>query len=1104
MKNFFTIIIFFFFYLNSNSQIIVSQNSNYCSSDNVFLVLTYDQSFNLLKWQVNEGDDWNDITTTNSSEVFWDTISGVFVDTLLIQNVDDNFNLNQYRAIIDTGSIGFYEVVSNVYSFSVYNEFSLDVFSGDETICFNNLPSQLSAPFSSGGEGVYSYQWLADGAPIVGATSSSYQSPSLTTSTSFSVVVSDNCGVITSNSVTVNVLDDLTIGDLNGNQTICYDTSPGILNAPSVNGGEGIYSYQWLADGVPIVGATSSSYQSPSLTTSTSFSVEVYDVCGTIRTNEILVSVLDDLLPGQIVGDTIICFNTSPGLIEMSILPSGATNTSYSYQWQSSLDSQNWNDIDTENNSFIDIGQLTSSSYYRLKIFSALYNCGPKFTNSVFIEVNSPLDAGLLENQNICYGASTNILFFNQPSGGFGPYQFQWQISNDNVDWEDLNSIQNTLTTINHFSDVYYRARVTDICGELYTNSILINVYDSLQAGNILTNDTICYDIELYQVDANYIQPVGGDLNYSYKWYYSTDSLNFNEVSTESILEINGLIDTSFFYVEYTSGSNCGSVNSNILKVTVHDELNPGLISGDTSICHNTIPEILSFVSPSFGGGDTIFNYQWQISSDNINWSNIDLATSQSYQPDQMALSSYFRCEVFSDYWNCGPKHTNSVFIEVFEIFNSGVLKEQDTICFNTTPEIIQFEILPSGADGNYSYSWELFEENDWTILNESEINFSPNNLNQTNLYRVLVTSDYGCGSDYNQIQINVYDSIIPGQINEDDTICYNQSPNSLNISNNATGGGNDFNFLWYESNDLENWSSVNNSNASYQPPSLYNSTYYYLEFISNKNCGSVNSNIINIVVNPLPDSSNIIGLTSVCSNSSDVEYVIDNILNPLSFSWYTSLGDFNGSFLNDTVLINFYDGPIDDTLYLQQENLYGCSNIMKLNIEITSDIAPEKGDLIRKPNTNILITNDSTIGINYSWGFTNILNDIDSILTFDDSLRYYQMPHLDTENYYYWVDTYYNQLCSTRSYYIDPPPPTFIEEDSKKLINAYPNPNNGKFKIDSSFEVLEINIMSLNLKNIKTFYDVNIDISDMPDGIYIALVKLKSNKTIITKIIKQ
>ena len=394
----------------------------------------------------------------------------------------------------------------------------------------------------------------------------------------------------------------------------------------------------------------------------------------------------------------------------------------------------------------------------------------------------------------------------------------------------------------------------------------------------------------------------------------------------------------------------------------------------------------------------------------------------------------------------------------------------------------------------DFSYSWEISNGNDWIVLSENQINLSPNNLYQDTSYRVLVNSEYGCGFDYNFIEISVYDSIVAGDIAENDTICFNQTPDALNISNDASGGGNSFNYLWYESNDLENWSTLNNTNNFYQPPNLQDTTYYFLEFISNKNCGVINSNIVSVIVNPLPDSTDILGLTSVCSNSSDVEYTINNSLNSLSYSWDTQLGDFNGSYLNDTILINFYDIPSIDTLFLEQVNIFGCSNIMKLNIEITSDIAPDKGNIIRKPNSNILVTNDSTIGIFYSWGYTNISNGIDTVLTFDDSLRYHQMPHLDTENYYYWVDTYYNQLCNTRSYYIDPPPPSDID-DLKLSINVYPNPNDGRFQIDCPYSISEIQIINFNLKKIITFYDSQIDISHLPDGIYLAIVKTERNK---------
>ena len=147
------------------------------------------------------------------------------------------------------------------------------------------------------------------------------------------------------------------------------------------------------------------------------------------------------------------------------------------------------------------------------------------------------------------------------------------------------------------------------------------------------------------------------------------------------------------------------------------------------------------------------------------------------------------------------------------------------------------------------------------------------------------------------------------------------------------------------------------------------------------------------------------------------------------SFSWSLNAGSFIGSTEDDYVFIHFDDFPQNDVLYLEQTvNATGCSNVMEFNIEVSSDIAPDQGVVIKKPNTNILITSDSTLGITYEWGFTEINTGVETILS--DTNRYALMPHIDINTYWYWVDTYFDNSCITRSYYSGPPIPTEITED--------------------------------------------------------------------------
>jgi hypothetical protein len=526
----------------------------------------------------------------------------------------------------------------------------------------------------------------------------------------------------------------------------------------------------------------------------------------------------------------------------------------------------------------------------------------------------------------------------------------------------------------------------------------------------------------------------------------------------------------------------------------------PGAIVGDTSICFNTSPDILEMISLPSGGGDLFFNYQWQSSVDEQNWTDIDFANATSHQSSELITSTYFRVKVTSGQWNCGPKFTNSIFVEVYDEFNSGDLLVPATICYNTTPDAIVFDELPSGADGQFSFSWEVLDGSNWVVLNEFSNSFQPNALSVATDYRVLVTSTYGCGSDFNEIVVNVYDSLIAGQIEGDDVICYNEVPNNLSMLSNATGGGDDYSLAWFESYDQQNWSSLEVFVTDYQPETLFDTAYYYMQYISNLSCGTVNSNILTITVNPLPDTVNILGPTSVCGNSSGVEYNLSYDTNNNSYNWSLNSGTFVGSSEVDFAVINFDSSPQSDILFLEQTiDATGCSNVMSLNIDVTSELALDQGIVINKPNTTMLITSDSTLGISYDWGYTDILTGAETVIV--DSLRYAIMPHLNTELYWYWVDTYLNNSCITRSYYNGPPIPTSLYEYLFEL-SIYPNPTHDRIFI----EVENLNLVEIyNLHGQMVHRGISneVDLGNLDNGMYVVRVHAQ-NKVLTSKILKK
>jgi uncharacterized protein YkwD len=136
-----------------------------------------------------------------------------------------------------------------------------------------------------------SYQWYigASGAtavPVTGATSASYATPALTTTTLYWVRVSNAAGTTDSSTATITVSAPAGIAPAITAQPQGQTITAGQAAALSVAAnGTGPLSYQWYigasgATAAPVTGATTASYATPALTTTTSYWVRVSNAFG--------------------------------------------------------------------------------------------------------------------------------------------------------------------------------------------------------------------------------------------------------------------------------------------------------------------------------------------------------------------------------------------------------------------------------------------------------------------------------------------------------------------------------------------------------------------------------------------------------------------------------------------------------------------------------------------------------------------------------------------------------------------------------------------------------------------------------------------------------
>lgn len=191
-----------------------------------------------------------------------------------------------------------------------YSQFSPGIIGNSQTICYGSAPNRLSFLSSpSGGLGSYSYRWQRSNTnddnwtDITGISASrnDYYPPVLGLTTSFRCKVTDeSMTAVTTNPVTITVLQDLIAGSIQGSQMIYAGTRPQPLtelSAPFGGSGSGSYSYKWQrsSDGLhwtDIIGATNIGYDPGPMISDQWFRRFVIDPqCGSLATYPIRISV---------------------------------------------------------------------------------------------------------------------------------------------------------------------------------------------------------------------------------------------------------------------------------------------------------------------------------------------------------------------------------------------------------------------------------------------------------------------------------------------------------------------------------------------------------------------------------------------------------------------------------------------------------------------------------------------------------------------------------------------------------------------------------------------------------------------------------------------
>ena len=844
------------------------------------------------------------------------------------------------------------------------------------------------------------------------------------------------------------------------------------------------------------------------------FYLEIQNSCYT-SSDSIVLNAFNDISSLEISSSQSVCSTESFSNLLISTYPDGADSL-FNYQWQMSFEGIDWFSISGEVDTILNPNFISTDALFRLLTFSDIL-CDSVYSNEVSLIKYDPLLSGeLSEDQIVCYLTSPTIIDFSVlPSGsvGLNDYTYQWEFSLDLETWEEVeNATSISLQAEVLTQTTYYRVRVSSLydCGIVFTQVLTVTVYDELLSGTVTEIDTICH-ATLPEFISTLSSPTGGNLSYTYQWFSSEDELQWDVLpgATSSFYQPSELNQTTFYKVDYTSGYGCGTVTSNISEIYVHQEIDPGVISESQVLCYDSLASPISVTQFPIGGGDISYSYQWESSFDNSSWSSIDEAISTEYEPGNLTTSTYYRLEVYStqadqNSLSCGPKYTESVFIEVYEPLESGALSIDQIICYSTAPDALSFSTSPSGSAGSADYIYQWQESTDlgtWIdVFEATSSTLSPEVLTQTTYYRVRVSSLYDCGIVFTQaLTVTVYDEQQTGSIVGADSICQFQSPNNVEVELIAFGGAPFYQYNWQFSDDGGSWNDISNSNFVILPDSiLTDTTFFRVEFLNF--CDNLISNAIEVIVWPLPIEIDIIGDFQPCLNSFNQVYEVSEFSPLYNYNWGIVNGEIT-SFDNSHEVEVHWDSINSSSLInvVEINKITGCSKTVEQNINLSYGSAPNKTEILRMDNSNILVCKDSTELINYSWGY--VITETNETVYIDNSnQRYVQLDHdFDNIKYDYFVITLYmydDYSCETISYF-----DTNDELNVNEYYNqpfVYPNPFSNEFYLVNFQDVISVSLHDLNGRNIPVKLDYNSNkvnvITPIEFGFYILQVVNKDN----------
>ncbi|MCX6199132.1 MAG: Ig-like domain-containing protein [Bacteroidetes bacterium] len=685
------------------------------------------------------------------------------------------------------------------------------------------------SPTASNGGGTYTYSWTpGTNPPLSNGTLPNPYASHLGSTTSFTVVVTDQFGCSAQDQVAVQVTNPTLIASAGNDVSFCQGASVSVTlgSTPTALGGTLPYTYSW-SPGATLTPDSIRANPVATPTATTTYTVVVRDATGCIASDTVRITinprpVVSAGLPDTICAGECLALGGSP-------TASGGTG-SYSYNWTPSLFITSSTTIDRPT------ACPTSPITYQVTATDSL-GCSNTASISIRVNQNPVANAGVDKSLVACPEACATIGSSPTASGGGGGYLYAWAPS------AGLNNTGlSNPSACNLLQSVTYNLTVTDANGCTAVDQMLVSVTQSTLRADAGADKSICAGTTNC-VSIGGINSVSGATgSYVIDWSPTGGICNASNIPNPLV----NPTDTTTYVLLVTDSLGCVAIDSMTLFA------NPAVtasVAPDTAICQGGSALLGGY--PTGSGGTPTYTYAW---------SGGTLTNPTSGNPTASPLSTTSYCVTVTDVVGCSSSTCQTVTVNPAVCANAG----PDQAMLYCPGSFLTIGGSPSGAcgSGNYSYQWTPDSVGGVLVVFGATI---PNpiitGLTVTTVFTLKVTDNAtGCYAT-DQVKITVNQSTLAVDAGPDRTFCSNSASCILiGGSPTANGGVFPYTYQWAPIGGLNDATIANPCGAP------INTTMYHLTVYDNLGCFREDS--MTVVVSPLI-AVNAGNDTIICSNSS-------------------------------------------------------------------------------------------------------------------------------------------------------------------------------------------------------------------------------------------